>query len=199
MARIDYAERREREHRNRCRMDACAERVISRRCLPVGAAPDRHGTSRATRTRHIDLMHARDGNAVHRSGARRPGSRVLGEPSDCYARNMTGEERSRKALGEFIRTQRRLANLSLRQMANLAKVSNPYLSQVERGIYKPSAEVLKSIADALHISAEAMFAKIGLIDERSPESRPDVETAIRLDPVLSDEQKEALIGVYRSF
>lgn len=112
---------------------------------------------------------------------------------------MSAEERSRKALGEFIRTQRRLANLSLRQMANLAKVSNPYLSQVERGIYKPSADVLKSIADALHISAEALFAKVGLIDERNPTDRPDVEEAIRLDPVLSEDKKEVLIRVYRSF
>jgi transcriptional regulator with XRE-family HTH domain len=112
---------------------------------------------------------------------------------------MTAEETSRKALGEFIRTQRRLANLSLRQLSNLAKVSNPYLSQIERGVYKPSAEVLKGIADALHIQAEALFAKIGLIDEPDAGDRPDVEEAVRLDPALSAEQKEALIRVYRSF
>lgn len=112
---------------------------------------------------------------------------------------MNPEERSRKALGEFIRTQRRLANLSLRQLSNLAKVSNPYLSQVERGIYRPSADVLKGIADALHISAEALFAKVGLIDEADRSGRPDVEEAIRLDPALKPDQKEALIRVYRSF
>jgi transcriptional regulator with XRE-family HTH domain len=126
---------------------------------------------------------------------------LLGRPSACYAHHVNTEEGSRKALGEFIRTQRRLANMSLRQLANLAKVSNPYLSQVERGIYKPSAEVLKGIADALHISAEALFVKIGLIDESPGDAaeRPDVEEAIRLDPALSAEQKEALIRVYRSF
>jgi transcriptional regulator with XRE-family HTH domain len=107
-------------------------------------------------------------------------------------------EESRKALGEFIRNQRRLANMSLRQLANMAKVSNPYLSQVERGLYKPSAEVLKGIADALHISAEALFARIGLLDEHASD-RPDVEAAIRLDTRLSRDQKQALIRVYRSF
>jgi transcriptional regulator with XRE-family HTH domain len=69
---------------------------------------------------------------------------------------------------------------------------------VERGIYRPSAEVLKSIADALHISAEALFARIGLLDEGAAD-RPDVESAIRLDPRLSRDQKQALIRVYRSF
>ena len=70
-----------------------------------------------------------------------------------------------KGLGEFIRTQRELANLSLRQLADLAKVSNPYLSQVERGLYKPSAEVLKQIAKALHLSAETFYHQAGLLDE----------------------------------
>jgi transcriptional regulator with XRE-family HTH domain len=109
-----------------------------------------------------------------------------------------------KAVGEFIRAQRRLADLSLRQLANLAKVSNPYLSQIERGIYRPSAEVLKAIADALHIRAETLFARAGLLEEgrdRAAEGAedPDVERAIRLDPRLTEDQKVALIRVYRSF
>ena len=114
-----------------------------------------------------------------------------------------------KSLGEFIRTQRRLADMSLRQLANVTKVSNPYLSQIERGIYKPSAEVLKAIADALKISAENLYARVGLLDERPPrdveadraarEQAADVERSIRLDPALSAEQKGALLRVYRSF
>ncbi|MGH2727381.1 MAG: helix-turn-helix domain-containing protein [Actinomycetota bacterium] len=114
-----------------------------------------------------------------------------------------------KSLGEFIRTQRRLADMSLRQLANVTKVSNPYLSQIERGIYKPSAEVLKAIADALKISAENLYARVGLLDARAPEEveadraarerAADVERSIRLDGELTAEQKNALLRVYRSF
>ena len=102
-------------------------------------------------------------------------------------------------LGEFIRSQRRLADLSVRQLAQVARVSNPYLSQVERGIYKPSAEILKSIAEALDISAETLFAKAGLLDEKKDADVPDVEDTIRADPRLSTEQKKALLDVYRNF
>ena len=105
-----------------------------------------------------------------------------------------------KTLGEFIRTQRELANLSLRQLADLAKVSNPYLSQVERGLYKPSAEVLKQIAKALHLSAETFFMQAGLLDDEvSNEAADQVVSSIKLDPRLTPEQKETLIRVYRGF
>jgi transcriptional regulator with XRE-family HTH domain len=103
-----------------------------------------------------------------------------------------------KTLGEFIRTQRQLTNLSLRQMAELAGVSNPYLSQVERGMYKPSAEVLKGIADALKLSAQTLYSRAGLLDEEEAPAG-DVEAAIRLDALLSADQKETLIRVYRGF
>jgi transcriptional regulator with XRE-family HTH domain len=108
----------------------------------------------------------------------------------------------RGGVGEFIKSQRELANLSLRQLAEIAKVSNPYLSQVERGMYKPSADVLKSIAGALKISAETMYAQAGLLDETlaSPgESPAGVEEAIRFDGRLSADQKETLIRIYRGF
>jgi transcriptional regulator with XRE-family HTH domain len=98
-------------------------------------------------------------------------------------------------LGKFIRLQRELAHLSLRQLSELADVSNAYLSQVERGLYHPSAQVLKGIAEALEISAEELYARAGLLDEES--RRPSVEEAIRLDDRLTPEQKEALLGVYR--
>jgi len=105
-------------------------------------------------------------------------------------------------LGDFIQSQRRLANLSIRQLAGLTKVSNPYLSQIERGVYRPSAKVLKAIAGALDISAEQLYARAGLLDEADSGGPPppaSVEEAIRLDERLSTEQKDALIRVYRGF
>jgi transcriptional regulator with XRE-family HTH domain len=100
-------------------------------------------------------------------------------------------------LGEFIRLQREIAHMSLRQLGDLADVSNAYLSQVERGLYQPSAQVLKGIADALHISAEELYARAGLLDDEA--RTPSVEEAIRLDERLTPEQKDALLGVYRGF
>jgi transcriptional regulator with XRE-family HTH domain len=105
-----------------------------------------------------------------------------------------------RSLGEFIRGQRELANLSMRQLAEIAKISNPYLSQVERGLYKPSADVLKQIANALKISAETMYTQAGLLDDTSGDRNLNgVENAVKLDPRLSVDQKEALIRIYRSF
>ncbi|MGH2829688.1 MAG: helix-turn-helix domain-containing protein [Actinomycetota bacterium] len=112
---------------------------------------------------------------------------------------MTQDERSWKALGTFIRSQRRLANLSLRQLEKLTKVSNPYLSQIERGIYKPSAQVLKSIAEALQISAETLYARVGLLEHTARPAVTGVEEAVRADEDLTDDQKETLIRVYRGF
>ena len=104
------------------------------------------------------------------------------------------------ALGDFIRNQREITRLSLRQLANLARISNPYLSQIERGVYRPSADILKAIAGALGISPESLFTRAGLLDEEEEADRSvGVEEAVRLDPELSNEQKEALIGVYRGF
>jgi transcriptional regulator with XRE-family HTH domain len=113
-------------------------------------------------------------------------------------------ERQREALGSYIRSQRKLANLSLRQLADLAKVSNPYLSQIERGLHAPSVRVLRSIAEALDLSAETLLEQAGLMEEAhdggaaSHTTRP-TERAIRIDPRLTDAQKEALISVYRSY
>jgi transcriptional regulator with XRE-family HTH domain len=100
-------------------------------------------------------------------------------------------------LGEFIRLQREIAHMSLRQLGELADVSNAYLSQVERGLYQPSGHVLKGIADALHISAEELYARAGLLDDEA--RAPSVEEAIRLDKRLTPQQKDALLGVYRGF
>jgi transcriptional regulator with XRE-family HTH domain len=107
------------------------------------------------------------------------------------------------SVGEFIRGQRELANLSLRQLADIAKISNPYLSQIERGLHKPSADVLKNLASALKISAETMYAQAGLLDaasgSRAGEGTIDVEAAIRVDARLSQDQKETLVRIYRGF
>jgi transcriptional regulator with XRE-family HTH domain len=104
------------------------------------------------------------------------------------------------SVGAFIKAQRELANLSLRQLAEMSSISNPYLGQIERGLYKPSADVLKNIASALRISAESMYAQAGLLDEAPPpEGAAHVETAIAADPVLSTDQKDTLIRIYRGF
>jgi transcriptional regulator with XRE-family HTH domain len=102
-------------------------------------------------------------------------------------------------LGDFIRSQRKLADLSLRELAKITKVSNPYLSQIERGIYRPSANVLKSIGEALHVSAETLFTKAGLLESDPDEDISDVEDAIRMDPRLTAEQQHTLLHMYRSF
>jgi len=102
-------------------------------------------------------------------------------------------------LGSFIRAQRRLANLSLRQLATLAEVSNPYLSQVERGLHAPSVRVLRSIAQALNVSSETLLREAGLVGDEGTEAVADTETAIRADPSLTEPQKSALLSVYRSY
>lgn len=111
--------------------------------------------------------------------------------------------RQRRVLGDFIRTQRTLAKMSLRDLSSLADVSNPYLSQIERGLHEPSVRVIKSIANALNVSAETLLAQAGLLDaeeERVPAAASAAtEDAIRADPSLSSEQKSALLAVYRSY
>jgi transcriptional regulator with XRE-family HTH domain len=124
----------------------------------------------------------------------------------------------REVLGAFIKEQRKKANLSLRQLAELTSLSNPYLSQVERGLHQPSVRVLKAISDALNLSAESLMAQAGLIDAiagtdpenpanaadpADPAQGPDVkvpstEDAIRADARLGEDHKAALIAVYRS-
>ena len=111
----------------------------------------------------------------------------------------------RRALGELIRSQRRLARLSLRQLSALSNISNPYLSQVERGLHVPSVRVLQALAEALDISAERLLTQAGLVRERAvgtthePVAGPGTERALRADPRLTEAQKEALIAVYRSY
>ncbi|MEU4652410.1 helix-turn-helix transcriptional regulator [Streptomyces sp. NPDC023723] len=106
-------------------------------------------------------------------------------------------------LGEYLREQRRTAQLSLRQLADAAGVSNPYLSQIERGLRKPSAEVLQQVAKALRISAETLYVRAGILDaerDREEWQREGATTAVILaDPTLTERQKQVLLQIYESF
>lgn len=99
-------------------------------------------------------------------------------------------------LGDFLREQREQARLSVRQLAQVAGVSNPYLSQIERGLRRPSAEVLQQIAKGLRISAEALYVRAGILEESAG---LDVEVAIRTDPALTERQRRVLLEIYASF
>jgi transcriptional regulator with XRE-family HTH domain len=100
-------------------------------------------------------------------------------------------------LGSFIRQQRSTAHLSLRRLSELAGVSNPYLSQIERGLRRPSAEILQQIARALRISAETLYVEAGILDP--PSATSDLARQILGDPHLSDDHKQALVQIYLSF
>lgn len=101
-----------------------------------------------------------------------------------------------RSVGDFIREQRRQAQLSLRKLAKQAGVSNPYLSQIERGLRRPSAEILQAIAKGLRISAETLYVRAGILDE---EKGHDVVESILADESISERQKQALVQIYESF
>lgn len=117
------------------------------------------------------------------------GGRADAEPADDIA----------GALGQFIREQRKAAQLSLRALAERADVSNPYLSQIERGLHEPSVRVLNSIAQALNLSAETLLRQAGALGPDEPGTANPTVAAIGRDPALSPEQKEELLAVYRAF
>ena len=105
-------------------------------------------------------------------------------------------------LGEYLREQRHSAELSLRQLSAVAGISNPYLSQIERGLKKPSAEILQSLAKALRISAESLYVRAGFLEERTDlggAAHVDVQAAVLADPALSNRQRAVLLDVYESF
>jgi transcriptional regulator with XRE-family HTH domain len=100
-------------------------------------------------------------------------------------------------LGDFIRDQRRTARLSLRKLSELAGISNPYLSQIERGLRKPSAEILQAIAKALRISAETLYVRAGILEDR--DESQDLVAEILRNRTITERQKQVLIEIYRSF
>lgn len=103
-----------------------------------------------------------------------------------------------ESLGEFLKDQRRSARMTLRQLADQTGVSNPYLSQIERGLRKPSAEVLQQLAKGLRISAETLYLRAGILDPEEREVR-SVEVAVLGDPGLTERQKRVLLDIYESF
>jgi transcriptional regulator with XRE-family HTH domain len=117
----------------------------------------------------------------------------------------SGPRAQLQALGALIRAQRQQAELTLRDLAARANVSNPYLSQIERGLHEPSVRVLKAIASALNLSAETLLVQAGLLDDDGDGDRgeappaPSVEEAVQADPRLTPDQRRALLSVYRSF
>jgi transcriptional regulator with XRE-family HTH domain len=106
-------------------------------------------------------------------------------------------KRGGAAIGEFIREQREQAQVSMRQLARLAGVSNPYLSQIERGLRKPSADILQQIAKGLRISAEQLYLRAGILEFR--EGDPELVSAILADEGLGERQKQVLVDIYESF
>jgi transcriptional regulator with XRE-family HTH domain len=106
-------------------------------------------------------------------------------------------KRSGAAIGEFIREQRQQGQVSLRQLARLAGVSNPYLSQIERGLRRPSAEILQQIAKGLRISAEQLYVRAGILESR--EGNQELVAAVLGDPDLGERQKQVLLDIYESF
>ena len=120
---------------------------------------------------------------------------MSGEKGDIWDRQV-------EALGRWMSAQRKLSDLSLRQLSELTEVSSTYLSQIERGLHEPSVRVIKSVADALGVDMETALSQMGIVKEDSEgdeSSAADVESAIKSDAVLSPQQKEALLAVYRSY
>ena len=126
-----------------------------------------------------------------------PPPSTAGPSSSAPADVASSRGRSAPSLGDFIRDQRCLARLSLRKLSALSQISNPYLSQIERGLRRPSAEILQQLAKALRISAETLYVQAGMLEARSDTT--DLAAAIWADPTLAEAQKRALEQVYRSF
>ena len=125
-----------------------------------------------------------------------PGDRVVGHAVEQVGQVVEQVGHAVDDIGAYIRSQREGAQVSLRQLARTAGVSNPYLSQIERGLRKPSAEILQQIAKGLRISAEALYVKAGFLDERPASAVTD---AVLADPELTERQKQVLLDIYQSF
>jgi transcriptional regulator with XRE-family HTH domain len=123
--------------------------------------------------------------------------RVAGSVAGTVAAEASTVSATASQVGDYIREQRSAARVSLRELARTAGVSNPYLSQVERGLRKPSAEILASIARGLKISAETLYEQAGILDRRS--GTPDTLAAIRSDPALSERHKAVLLELYETY
>jgi transcriptional regulator with XRE-family HTH domain len=112
---------------------------------------------------------------------------------------MSDNENVLRAFGEFVRAQRQLAQVSQRHLAKMSGVSDSYLSQIERGNYRPSPEVVKALAQAFNLEPKQLYTMLGFMDEDDQQAAPSVERAIQVDQRLKPEQKDALMRIYRSF
>jgi transcriptional regulator with XRE-family HTH domain len=128
---------------------------------------------------------------------RRDPAAALAAPFAIASTSWHNEGMTVKSIGDYIREQREQARISMRQLAQQAGVSNPYLSQIERGLRKPSADILQQIAKGLRISAEALYVQAGILEDRPADS--GVRSALLADPELSERQKQVLIEIYESF
>lgn len=120
------------------------------------------------------------------------------EPTDERPKGRPGSLLNSPSLGSYIRAQRQLSEMSLRRLAALSNVSNAYLSQIERGLHQPSLKVVRSIAEALNISTEYLLSQAGELEIPDPSEQTSAEAAILGDPVLTEDEKEVVLGVYRS-
>ena len=138
-------------------------------------------------------------NSVQRSGN---GDETKHTREAATVVSVTSEEpvpEGLEALGEFIRGQRKQAELSLRELAAKANVSNPYISQIERGLHEPSVRVLTAIARALDMSSDALLARAGLLETTEGDHRISTEAALIADGALTPEQRDSLLSVYRNY
>jgi transcriptional regulator with XRE-family HTH domain len=124
---------------------------------------------------------------------------IIDSPPVASARTMNDNDEQLRAFGEFVRAQRRLAQVSQRNLARMSGVSDSYLSQLERGNYRPSPQVVKALAAAFGLEPKQLYTMLGFMDDEDGASTPSVEQAIQLDPRLDAGQKDALIRTYRSF
>src|ERR1700685_3431285 len=159
------------------------------------------------RVRLLCLVGRRSGSSVVTLPERRGRQPGGNEPGEAEQRStvvrttlpkVSADPKDRwRDLGSFIREQRSTARLSLRRLSELAGISNPYLSQIERGLRRPSAEILQQIAKALRISAETLYVQAGILEP--PDGTPDLSRLILADQTLSEDQKQALVRIYLSF
>src|SRR5512143_1954103 len=176
-----------------------------RRCAPFWSGTG-SGRKRSARFSGVPTTTTRDGR--RRAHLLRIPSTTQGAPSGSAPQEAPGDRRHERMaadddwdprlrqLGDYIRLQRRMADLSLRQLAELTHVSNAYLSQIERGLHQPSLRVLRAIADALNLSADALLTQAGLVAPAAsdaPPRRDDTEKAIMSDPELTPEERDVLL------
>ncbi len=177
-----------------------SERVASSDgAAPVDTDAERHAGAETEAETEAVTEAVTDTTAVPTTGAA-PDERVHTKADVDAGQSSSdgvGSAQRSPSIGEFIREQRRMSRLSVRRLSEMAQVSNPYLSQIERGLRRPSADILQQLAKALRISAETLYIQAGILDEREPAG--DLARAIWAEPTLTQTQKQALVQILGSF